>query len=51
MAVLKDPRFLVVDDFEPMRKTVANNLISMGFDKVTMAANGSEAIKYLKKKD
>jgi PleD family two-component response regulator len=31
-----------------MRKTVKNNLVAMGFEKVTMAANGSEAIKYLK---
>ena len=48
MATLLDPRFLVVDDFEAMRKTVKNNLASMGFEKVTMASNGSEAIKYLK---
>ena len=48
MAALANPRFLVVDDFEAMRKTVKNNLASMGFEKVTMASNGSEAIKYLK---
>ncbi len=48
MTQSSNPKFLVVDDFESMRKTVKNNLLSMGFEKVVMAANGAEAVKYLK---
>jgi PleD family two-component response regulator len=46
--LLSSPRFLVVDDFESMRKTVRSNLLGMGFDKIFLAADGAEAIKYLK---
>jgi len=48
MAQVSNPRFLVVDDFEAMRKMVKNNLIAMGYEKVIIAANGAEAIKQLK---
>lgn len=48
MVQVSNPKFLVVDDFESMRKMVRNNLLSMGFEKVTMAKNGAEAIKHLK---
>jgi two-component system sensor histidine kinase/response regulator len=41
--------FLVVDDFEPMRKVTATQLRSLGYDKVLMANNGAEALKILRK--
>jgi len=46
----KNTRFLVVDDFDAMRTTIKNNLISMGFEQVSIASNGSEALKILEAK-
>ena len=43
----KDLRFLVADDFEPMRKTVKSCLAEMGFTNVAVASNGREAINEL----
>jgi len=40
--------FLVVDDFEPMRKVTATQLRSLGYDKALMANNGAEALKILR---
>ena len=37
-------RFLVVDDFEPMRKVTAGQLRAMGAKKIVMAKNGAEAL-------
>lgn len=39
--------FLVVDDFESMRKLVIKNLNAMGYTKIFQAANGQEALKQL----
>lgn len=39
--------FLVVDDFEPMRKITANQLRSMGAANVLTAINGAEALRLL----
>ncbi|MBF9002810.1 response regulator [Vibrio nitrifigilis] len=48
MEAAKSTSFLIVDDFELMRKTLRNNLISLGFDNIMMAGDGEEAIKILK---
>jgi hypothetical protein len=45
----KQAVFLVVDDFEPMRKVTSNQLRSMGVTTVVTAANGAEALRILKK--
>lgn len=45
--VTKQTRFLVVDDFEPMRKVTAEQLRKMGAQSILMAANGAEALKLL----
>jgi two-component system sensor histidine kinase/response regulator len=45
--VTKQTRFLVVDDFEPMRKVTAEQLRKMGAQSIMMAANGAEALKLL----
>jgi CheY-like chemotaxis protein len=39
--------FLVVDDFETMRKITANQLRTMGADTVLTASNGAEALRIL----
>ncbi|MDP2804379.1 MAG: response regulator, partial [Gallionellaceae bacterium] len=39
--------FLVVDDFESMRKLVIKNLNAMGYTNIYQAANGQEALKQL----
>jgi hypothetical protein len=39
--------FLVVDDFESMRKLVIKNLNAMGYTKIYQAANGQEALRQL----
>jgi len=41
--------FLVVDDFEPMRKVTAGQLRSMGVHIILMANNGAEALRILKR--
>jgi two-component system sensor histidine kinase/response regulator len=46
---MKQAAFLVVDDFEPMRKVTAGQLRSMGFLNIVMANNGREALRLLKK--
>ena len=46
-SVTKLTRFLVVDDFEPMRKVTAEQLKKMGTQNILMAGNGSEALKIL----
>jgi two-component system sensor histidine kinase/response regulator len=46
--VTKQTRFLVVDDFEPMRKVTAEQLRKMGAQAILMAANGAEALKLLR---
>ncbi|MCK9199603.1 MAG: hybrid sensor histidine kinase/response regulator [Gallionella sp.] len=43
----KKTTFLVVDDFEPMRKMNANQLRSLGADSIVSAANGAEAMRIL----
>ena len=43
----KNTRFLVVDDYESMRKVVIKNLNSMGYVNVFQAANGQEALRTL----
>lgn len=45
----KTTRFLVVDDFESMRKLVIKNLNSMGYTNILQAANGLEALRCLDK--
>lgn len=40
--------FLVVDDFEPMRKVTVNQLRSIGVANVLTAVNGAEALRLLK---
>lgn len=40
-------RFLVIDDFEPMRKVAADQLRRMGARTILMAGNGAEALKLL----
>lgn len=39
--------FLVVDDFESMRKLVIKNLDSMGYTQIVQASNGKEALHLL----
>jgi len=46
-SINKNMRFLVADDFEPMRTTIKNNLLAMGYEHVTVASNGSEALRIL----
>ena len=41
--------FLVVDDFEPMRKVTSSQLRSMGISAVVTANNGAEALRVLNK--
>jgi two-component system sensor histidine kinase/response regulator len=45
--VNKQTRFLVVDDFEPMRKVTADQLRRMGAQTILTAGNGAEALKVL----
>lgn len=45
--VSKQTRFLVVDDFEPMRKVTADQLRRMGAQNIFTASNGAEALKVL----
>lgn len=40
--------FLVVDDFEPMRKVTVNQLRGVGAGNILTAVNGSEALRMLK---
>jgi CheY-like chemotaxis protein len=44
-------KFLVVDDLEPMRKVTENQLRSMGASVISVAANGIEALRILKKQE
>ena len=41
--------FLVVDDFETMRRVTANQLRQLGADKIVMAKDGKEALAILKR--
>ena len=50
MHAAKDSRFLVVDDFEPMRTLIRNNLMAIGFKQIAVVADGDEAIRYLENK-
>jgi PleD family two-component response regulator len=45
--VNKQTRFLVVDDFEPMRKVTADQLRRLGAQNIFIACNGAEALKVL----
>jgi hypothetical protein len=45
----KQTVFLVVDDFEPMRKVTTNQLRGMGVHTIVTAANGAEALRQLQK--
>jgi CheY-like chemotaxis protein len=45
----KQTVFLVVDDFEPMRKVTINQLRGMGVHTIVTAANGAEALRQLQK--
>ena len=40
--------FLVVDDFDPMRKVTVNQLRTLGVSQIFTAANGSEALRMLR---
>ncbi|MEC5387775.1 response regulator [Uliginosibacterium sp. H3] len=40
--------FLVVDDFEPMRKITAGQLRQLGAERILEAANGAEALKLIR---
>ena len=42
--------FLVVDDFEPMRKVTSSQLRAMGAGTIVTAANGAEALRILNKR-
>ncbi|MDO8991017.1 MAG: hybrid sensor histidine kinase/response regulator [Sideroxyarcus sp.] len=42
--------FLVVDDFEPMRKVTASQLRSLGANNIQTANNGAEALRMLQSK-
>ena len=44
MAVNKNMRILVVDDFQTMRRIVINLLNQLGFKNVTEAADGAQAL-------
>jgi PleD family two-component response regulator len=48
-ARLKQGTFLVVDDFDSMRKVTANQLRQLGATRIVEAANGAEAVKILNK--
>jgi len=48
--ITKDTVFLVVEDFEPMRKVTSSQLRSMGAHTIVMANNGAEALRILQKK-
>ncbi|MBF0471054.1 MAG: response regulator [Gammaproteobacteria bacterium] len=39
--------FLVVDDYEPMARTIRRALVDMGFREIELATNGSQALKLL----
>src|SRR5664279_100625 len=49
--ISKETKFLVVDDLEPMRKVTENQLRSMGASVISIAANGIEALRILKKQE
>lgn len=44
---MSDMVFLVVDDFEAMRKVTSNQLLSLGHEQVLLAKNGEMALKLL----
>jgi CheY-like chemotaxis protein len=48
-ARLKHGTFLVVDDFDSMRKVTSNQLRQLGATRIVEAANGAEALKILTK--
>jgi CheY-like chemotaxis protein len=50
MMIDKKTVFLVVDDFEPMRKVTTNQLRSIGASSIITANNGAEALRMLQKK-
>ncbi len=48
MAVNKDMRILVVDDFQTMRRIIINLLKQLGFKNVAEAADGQRALEKVK---
>lgn len=48
MAVNKNMRILVVDDFQTMRRIVINLLKQLGFSNVTEAGDGQQALEKVK---
>ncbi|MCP4354191.1 MAG: response regulator [Proteobacteria bacterium] len=48
MAVNKNMRILVVDDFQTMRRIVINLLKQLGFSNVTEAGDGKEGLEKVK---
>ena len=48
MIIDKKTSFLVVDDFEPMRKVTSGQLRSMGATSIVTASEGAEALRILK---
>jgi PleD family two-component response regulator len=48
MIINKTTTFLVVDDFEPMRKVTAGQLRAMGASTIVTASNGVDALRILK---
>lgn len=47
MTLSRHTVFLVVDDFETMRKITTNQLRTLGADKILTASNGAEALRVL----
>ncbi len=47
--ITKETVFLVVDDFEPMRKVTSGQLRAMGVHTIVLAKNGVEALRLLKR--
>lgn len=43
----EQPVFLIVDDFETMRKVTSTQLRSLGMDQIVTASNGAEALRLL----
>ncbi|MDO8926961.1 MAG: hybrid sensor histidine kinase/response regulator [Sideroxyarcus sp.] len=50
MTMDRKTAFLVVDDFEPMRKVTASQLRSIGGNNILMANDGAEALRMLQNK-
>ncbi|MEJ1462864.1 MAG: response regulator [Candidatus Sedimenticola sp. (ex Thyasira tokunagai)] len=47
MMDIEKKRLLVVDDFDLMRRTIREMLVSFGYEQITVVTNGSEAKEYI----